>query len=338
MISTKASKNLKWIYSIIHTLNFNPPYQRNEGVWKRKKKQEFMRGFFSGYVTQPIFLRKVENSDGGIENEVVDGQQRLSTILEFRRGDFRLPEKMPDVRIGKNLYNVSGLLRNELHEKVREWMDEKTFDFVIIENATTEEAVTQFRYLNDGAPLNAAEKRNCIYGKMNDLVRQFSKHQFFDIAAVNNKRSHANTVIAQMLMIEFGEAPEEIKAPEIDAFYEKYKHNVPTEKVEKFKRKLDILRAVFDSGKKVDLRKGNVVSAYIAVSLLLGKVPFNEETCAKFFDWFNGSIKTINKNLHTENIRRIGHIGKRSEIIKKTMVRGLKIPSITAEKLKSISL
>lgn len=67
-------------------LNLNPPWQRGE-VWSPKKKKAVIESIMLGIPLPAIILHK--NSDTG-RHEVIDGQQRLRSIVHFVENKFPL--------------------------------------------------------------------------------------------------------------------------------------------------------------------------------------------------------------------------------------------------------
>ena len=60
---------------------------------------------------------------------------------------------------------------------------------VLIQKASEEDIEELFSRLNNGEPLNAAEKRNAMGGDMCVLIRDVAKHDFFKKhLSVSNKR------------------------------------------------------------------------------------------------------------------------------------------------------
>ena len=64
-------------------LNLNPPYQRRF-IWSLEDQRILIESIYKNYPIPNIFLK--ENAPGNFE--VVDGQQRLRTIIAFRSGQF----------------------------------------------------------------------------------------------------------------------------------------------------------------------------------------------------------------------------------------------------------
>lgn len=68
--------------------DFDPEYQRGT-VWTKEQKQAFIKALMIGKAEiQPVFIRNPKKREGGLE--VLDGKQRLTTILEYVRGEFEV--------------------------------------------------------------------------------------------------------------------------------------------------------------------------------------------------------------------------------------------------------
>jgi hypothetical protein len=74
-------------------LNLSPKYQRNP-VWDNKAKSYLIDTILRGLIIPPIFFRQtLDLSLGKTYKEIIDGQQRLRAIFEFKKGLFKiLPE------------------------------------------------------------------------------------------------------------------------------------------------------------------------------------------------------------------------------------------------------
>ena len=89
-------------------LELSPEYQRMS-VWTYKDKQFFLDTVFNNYPCPAVYLQKENTPKGPIYN-VVDGKQRLSTVLDFYAGK---------IRINKNfsIVEMRGLKFKDLEEK-----------------------------------------------------------------------------------------------------------------------------------------------------------------------------------------------------------------------------
>jgi hypothetical protein len=79
-----TTQDITWFLDLDRNkqLDLDPPYQRRS-VWTRKDKQFFLNTIFRDFPSLAIFLHKSISCDGHVVHHVVDGKQRLPTILEF---------------------------------------------------------------------------------------------------------------------------------------------------------------------------------------------------------------------------------------------------------------
>lgn len=79
-------------------LDLNPPYQRRS-VWTPRDRRYFMDTIFKNYPSPAIFLHKtIEMATGEAMYHVVDGKQRISTVLMFLANKVYLPKDFGDTR------------------------------------------------------------------------------------------------------------------------------------------------------------------------------------------------------------------------------------------------
>lgn len=151
---------------------FDPPYQRDMNVWDVEQKSFLLDTIFKNFPIPPIFLEQKINPDTGITNyDVIDGKQRLSTIIGFINNEVPLPEKFGNDVYGNDKMN--GLLFNEIKELAKKDEEIKTFvaDFwaysisvEYIENPDYKIVDSIFDRLNrEGSRLNAQELRKAQY-------------------------------------------------------------------------------------------------------------------------------------------------------------------------------
>jgi hypothetical protein len=74
------------------SLDLNPPYQRRS-VWNKDYKQFFIDSILRNYPIPPIFVNLEVTKEGKTKYHVIDGKQRLLSILEFLRDEFALSAK-----------------------------------------------------------------------------------------------------------------------------------------------------------------------------------------------------------------------------------------------------
>ena len=86
-------------------LELNPPYQRRS-VWTASDRYYFLDTIFNNYPCPAVYVQKEIGNEGPKYN-VVDGKQRISTILNFYNNRFRLPKNFSIPRLsGKRFRNL----------------------------------------------------------------------------------------------------------------------------------------------------------------------------------------------------------------------------------------
>lgn len=78
-------------------LELNPPYQRRS-VWTASDRHYFLDTIFNNYPCPAVYVQK-EIGPQGPRYNVVDGKQRLSTILNFYNNKIRLPRNFTIPRL-----------------------------------------------------------------------------------------------------------------------------------------------------------------------------------------------------------------------------------------------
>jgi hypothetical protein len=149
-------------------LNLRPPFQRNS-VWKSGAKSYFIDTLVRGLPVPMIFLRVRTNlNDLEPEYEVVDGQQRLRTLISYVR-----PETLKDLQAGRDDFMVTkehnpdlagktfGQLSNEHKHAILD------YDFAVYQlpdEMDDRQVLDMFARLNStGLKLNNQELRNAAY-------------------------------------------------------------------------------------------------------------------------------------------------------------------------------
>lgn len=97
-------QTITWLLSLrkFDQLDLDPPYQR-KSVWTLSEKRRFLDTVLRNYPSPAIFLHRSLDNDGNPTYHVVDGKQRLTTILDFADNKLRLPSDFGDERLdGQN--------------------------------------------------------------------------------------------------------------------------------------------------------------------------------------------------------------------------------------------
>jgi hypothetical protein len=189
-------------------INLDPPYQRESGVWSIEKKQLFIDSVLNGFDVPKLYFHDIEAKKEPFGFAVIDGKQRLGAIWDFLDpSGFSLASDFTFTGDGTFFVDgpapQKGTKYSEFTPAQQEYFKSQTIDVVEVEGADEEDIEELFSRLNNGEPLNAAEKRNANSGDMANLVRDIAKDpNFTELMKFSDKRMSYHEVAAKLLRLE----------------------------------------------------------------------------------------------------------------------------------------
>lgn len=260
-----------------------PDYQRPP-AWTRKQKQLLIDSILREYDIPKMYWRSVNREDG-VKYEVIDGQQRLRTIWEFRRGEFALARDADPV----NGFEVAGQKYDDLDLDISTIFDAYPVDVVIVDEAVQndeeDEVRDMFLRLQNGTTLKAQEKRNAMPGQMRDFVKEIAQHNFFNNCKFSNSRFTFDHIAAQITCLELSGGPAGVRDSDLNRMYDQNRtFDVSRREAKKVRRVLDYLVCAFPE-KTPELERYNVINLYCLVSTLIEKY-VHYDTERLLADWF----------------------------------------------------
>jgi len=255
-----------------------PEYQRGP-VWGKKQQQLLIDTILRDLDIPKFYLRAV-NKDK-YEWEVVDGQQRLRAIWEFRKGKYKIAKDAEPI----NDTEIADLHYEELPEDLKDRFDSYALDLVILEDATLDDVEEMFVRLQNGSTLKAAEKRNALPGNMKAFIRKLKDHAFFGYCGFKNRRFVFDQVAAQCMLLELNGGARNIKNTDLEKMYlENQDFDNESSEAKKIYRVLNYLSKAFPEVTP-ELKQHNVISLYLLVSMLLEKYAISgyEDKLGKWF-------------------------------------------------------
>ena len=199
-----------------------PPYQRKT-VWSNARQQSLLDSIVRGYYVPKLVLRKVRLKGDTTIKEVVDGQQRITTVQRFYANELRLPKSLENIHP-----DIPGKTYSQLPVEVKKYVDRQHFDVDVINNIEDPRdpehqrlATEIFWRLQQGESLNQMEVaharlsslgRNFIVKYADDIAFDFDayrpvdnnphKHQFFSILDRPNDRMQHLSLMARMVLLQ----------------------------------------------------------------------------------------------------------------------------------------
>jgi hypothetical protein len=216
-----------------------PPYQR-KAVWSKGKKQALMDSLFRRYYVPKLVIRLVRLTDKKTIKEVIDGQQRITTVQEFFANEYPLPKSLADVDS-----SLPGAYYDDLSSEIRRFIDrELKYQADIIQDIEQPHSIRHqtiateiFWRLQQGESLNymevahaqlSSQTRNFIVKYADDQTFDYTQYEpvdnnpdklkFFSLLNVDNNRMKHLQYMARFVMIELGNGYADLSDRKIEEF------------------------------------------------------------------------------------------------------------------------
>jgi 5-methylcytosine-specific restriction endonuclease McrA len=239
-----------------NNIDLNPEYQR-DAVWTSSQKKLLIDSLLRDIDIPKLYFRRVSN--GSYKFEVVDGQQRLRAIVEFMDGGYQLDDSADPV----DKMPIAGCRFTQLPLDLTMKLQNYQLDVVVFSNMATDEYIEDmFTRLQNGTPLNAAEKRRALPGNMRDLVSGLADHKVFtELVGFSNKRYAHEDAVAKGLHQIIEDRITDIKPSSIAKTYKA--NAAATEKtpfVERYRKSLNFMINAFRNSPSPQFKKYEMVT------------------------------------------------------------------------------
>lgn len=196
-----STQQITWFLDLDRNgqLDLNPPYQR-KSVWSPKDRRFFLDTIFRNYPTPPIFIHRSLSDQGVPKYHIVDGKQRLETILSFAKSKIALDPAFGDINLNSKKFN--DLL---MEDKRKFWDYTLVVDFIETIDGTNIEEVFD-RVNRNSRNLQPQELRHARYnGWFITEAENESEDDFWWDVRVNSsakeKRMRNVQLISELLFV-----------------------------------------------------------------------------------------------------------------------------------------
>jgi hypothetical protein len=134
----------------------NNTYQRGAGLWPSSARSYFIDTILMGFPFPKLyFYEALDRSSRRVIREIVDGQQRITSIMDFINDRFRLTSVSRQYQ---------GMKFSDLPDEIQVEFLSQPIPVDVIRNATKGDILEMFRRMNAYTlPLNESEKRHAQY-------------------------------------------------------------------------------------------------------------------------------------------------------------------------------
>ncbi|GIK22776.1 MAG: hypothetical protein BroJett005_21900 [Ignavibacteriota bacterium] len=214
-------------------LDDSPYYQRFSKLWSVEKKRLLIDTIINGYDIPKFYFHYIISSDNTLNSTnkkyaIIDGKQRLNTIVEFFEDHFELDETvkwLDNTELKFNKLKYSDFSKKKNFHELKSKLDNFQLDIIHVTTDEFDRIEEMFLRLNEGVPVNNAEKRNSIGGYLiegiNDLVK--SSDFFKSKVRFGNKRMEHQDLVSKFCLIESSTTVESFTKKNLDNLVKKFK-------------------------------------------------------------------------------------------------------------------
>src|SRR5581483_9133120 len=161
-----------------------PDFQRDSSQWSREKKSRFIESLVNNLTVPPLIVYPEDDPKSGLERrQIVDGQQRLTTIREYMKDGFALAAA-DDLEYANNVGPfLSEKKFSQLDPRIQRQIEKYTMNLIVLpKNLDLTLRLEIFRRINEaGVPLSAHDLRLATFGG-NDRMQLVRLAGIFDVA------------------------------------------------------------------------------------------------------------------------------------------------------------
>ncbi|UBI09846.1 DUF262 domain-containing protein [Corynebacterium coyleae] len=195
-------------------IDLQPEFQRGL-VWPKAKQARLIDTVLRGWAIPPVHL--IAHQDDTMS--VLDGQQRLTALRDFKYNKFKIGGFPPD---DEKMKELKGLTFSELNaDTQRRFLKYRIPCYEIYDYEPSEPYELFFR-LNQPTGLTSAEKRNALFGEARHQVSQLVKAKEWDpkvLGFSNNRMSYDDVAARACVLVEKGRLDTSLRSQAIDEFY-----------------------------------------------------------------------------------------------------------------------
>ena len=305
---SNASVPVTSVLNSINTVNFGgldlqPTYQRGY-VWKDDFKDKLIYSIVKSYPTGNISVRVLKTPNAkGAKSEVVDGQQRLTTIRDFVSNQYTIKSEWSKkiIEVIKNYYESAGV-RDDIVDKLVKKLDNKgnvrlkfsdlpeiikgninsyNIPMTYIADATDQQVREYFRFLQNQERLRAGEIINSMPATNLEVFLDNISHKnmFLDIIGFSDDRAEFDKIFYSIIglfdaKISFGTTDKTIQGYAAKA-------ETPTIGLDRVNTLVEQINSIINVGGSVLTATRKRFLKYLLLLAGLNLVDFSSDTASK---------------------------------------------------------
>ena len=180
------------------TISFKNVVQRSF-VWEKHRMSELIWSIIMGYPIPPIYAERGESVNDKVKiYDVMDGQQRNTSIYKYMKDEFALTQLKPIPYLDEDgnecTIDISGKKFSELEEELQDIIKDATITVKYYDNLDQSQKAEMFRRLNNGKPLST-KSRTLASAKNIGSLLNIGSHKLFEEMLTEKARANKNQAV-----------------------------------------------------------------------------------------------------------------------------------------------
>lgn len=223
MNKTKLSwsmANIEKMYDEKKVLSFSHPIQRQSEQWNSHQKSLLIHSMLANYPVPNIYVLREDSQEVDSKNKpifnyfVMDGKQRLTSVLSYIWGEFPLDENISNIFVEEEEYEIAGKYFCDLDEPVQYEITRYKFEIVAFEDCSDREIEEIFFRLNNSTPLTKAQVAKSKIGvQLAEMMNELLASKFFTTSCNFSKAQlkasdDQRSLIQAMMLLDTNNVPD----------------------------------------------------------------------------------------------------------------------------------
>lgn len=178
--------NIEKMHEEKKVLSFDHPIQRKSEMWDSRQKSLLIHSMLANYPVPSIYVLREDSQELDEKKKpvfnyfVMDGKQRLTSVLSYIWGEFPLEDDIPNILVDETEYEIAGKYFCDLDEPVQYEIKRYKFDIIAFEECSNREIEEIFFRLNNSSPLTKSQVAKAKIGvELAELMNELLASKFF---------------------------------------------------------------------------------------------------------------------------------------------------------------
>lgn len=183
---TWTVSNIEKMHEEKKVLSFDHPIQRKSEMWNSRQKSLLIHSMLANYPVPSIYVLREDSQELDEKKKpvfnyfVMDGKQRLTSVLSYIWGEFPLEDDIPNILVDETEYEIAGKYFCDLDEPVQYEIKRYKFDIIAFEECSNREIEEIFFRLNNSSPLTKSQVAKAKIGvELAELMNELLASKFF---------------------------------------------------------------------------------------------------------------------------------------------------------------